>query len=175
MSAIVLRGNATERRRPRAGVERGPLPGLRVRIVLAIVGLNLIIATLIISFLIDYGASVRRQAWTDAENLSGVLDAALEGKFAQIDLVLQSVADEYRRELTEGGVKVAELQTMLDRQAARLPDTAGLRVVDASGDMRYASQLNVPDGINVSDREYFREVRDNPNVGMVISRPNSAG
>ena len=171
MSAIVLRGNATERRRPRAGVERGRLPGLRVRIVLAIVGLNLIIATLVISFLIDYGASVRRQAWTDAENLSRALDAALEGKFAQIDLVLQSVADEYRRQLTEGGVKVAELQTMLDRQAARLPDTAGLRVVDAFGDMRYASQLKVPDGINVSDREYFRELRDNPNVGMVISRP----
>ena len=171
MTTIVLRGNATERLRPRAGFERGRLPGLRVRIVLAIVGLNLIIATLIISFLIDYGASVRRQAWTDAENLSRVLDAALEGKFAQIDLVLQSVADEYRRELTEGGVKVAELQTMLDRQAARLPDTAGLRVVDASGDMRYASQLKIPDGINVSDREYFHEVRDNPNVGMVISRP----
>ena len=171
MTAIVLRGNATERRRPRAGVERGRLPGLRVRIVLAIVGLNLIIATLIISFLINYGASVRRQAWTDTENLSRTLDAALEGKFAQFDLVLQSVADEYRRELTEGGVKVAELQTMLDRQAARLPDMAGLRVVDAFGDMRYASQLKVPDGINVSNREYFHELRDNPNVGMVISRP----
>ena len=171
MSAIVLRGNVTEQRRSWAGVERGPLPGLRVRIVLAIVGLNLIIATLIISFLIDYGASVRRQAWADAENLSGVLDAALEGKFAQFDLVLQSVADEYRSELTEGGVKVAALQTMLDRQAARLPDTVGLRVIDPSGDMRYASQLNVHAGINVSDREYFHEVRDNPNVGMVIAGP----
>ena len=82
-----------------------PAAGLRVRIVLAIVGLNLIIATLIISFLIDYGASVRRQAWADAENLSGVLDAALEGKFAQFDLVLQSVADEYRANLRKAASK----------------------------------------------------------------------
>ena len=121
--------------------------------------------------LIDYGASVRRQAWTDTENLSRTLDAALEGKFAQIDLVLQSVADEYRRQLTEGGVKVAELQTILDRQAARLREIAGLRVVDAFGDMRYASHSKYPTGstsptANISTS--FATIRTS---GMVISRP----
>ena len=108
---------------------------LRSRIVLSLIGLNAIIAALIALFLIDYDANERRHAWTDAENLSTALHSGLDGTFSQIDLVLQAAADEYRRQLATGGVDNVALQAFLDRQAVRLPQTAGLRVVGANGDM----------------------------------------
>ena len=144
---------------------------LRWRVALIVVGLNLLIALLIASFLGDYAATQRQHAWTNAENLNRALDEGLEGRFSQIDIVLQSVADEHRRELAAGGIDAAALQDILDRQARRLPDTIGLRVTDAQGDMLWASNQPRPNGVNVLDREYFQAVRDDPNGGMVVSKP----
>jgi diguanylate cyclase (GGDEF)-like protein/PAS domain S-box-containing protein len=171
LSAGVIRER--EFRSPTLGRNDGSrsLGVLRSRIVLSLIGLNAIIAALIALFLIDYDANERRHAWTDAENLSTALHSGLDGTFSQIDLVLQAAADEYRRQLASGGVDNAALQAFLDRQAVRLPQTAGLRVVGANGDMLYASFQGAPKGVSVADREYFRQLKDNPDAGLVISKP----
>ena len=147
------------------------LRSLGLLVAAVVIGLNLLIAALIGSFLVDFSARERREARRDVENLSSALDAGLNGVFSQIDLVVQTVADEYQRELRTGGVLSEELQPVLDQQAERLPDVAGIRIVDADGDLRYASHNELTKPINLADREYFRELRDNLNAGLVISKP----
>ena len=133
--------------------------------------LNLIVAGLVGAFLLTYDATLRGQARTNAENLVRALEAGLEGTLSQIDIVLQSVADEYQRELAAGGVDAAKLQETLERLAARSPETAGMRIADAAGEVRYSSLRDVPPGVSDADREYFRALRDDASSGVVISNP----
>ena len=140
-------------------------------IALAVVGLNLVVLSLTGWFLVDYDMSERRQAWKNSENLTRALDAGLEGMFSQIDLTLQSVADEYERELNNGGIDDRQIQMLLDRQFDRSPAIVGIRIADANGDLRFGSKNQLTSHVNIVDRDYFRELRNNPNSGLVISRP----
>ena len=148
------------------------LGSLRALVILGVVVLNLVVIALTASFLADYGASHRRQAAKNAENLSRALEAGLEGMFGQFDLTLRSVVDEYERELNAGAIDRTQLQGVLDRQAARLPDAIGIRVADGQGQVRYAAPDELVKPINITDRDYFAEVRDNPNPGLVVSQPD---
>jgi len=135
------------------------------------VALNLFVLVLTGSFLADYAASQRRQAAKNAENLSRALEAGLEGMFGQFDLTLRSVVDECERELSAGDLDPGQLQLALDRQAARLPEAAGIRVADARGMLRFAAPDEVGSPIDITDRDYFAQLRDSPNAGLVVSQP----
>ena len=154
-------------------VEADPtrLRSLRRRIVIIVTVLNFGVAALICSFLWDYYQEKRFQAWTNAENLNLALDEGLEGRFSQIDIVLQSVADEYQRELGADHIDPAVLQAALDRQARRAPDIAGLRIANADGDIVYASFRDKPTRVNVFDREHFQAVRNDQQAGLIVSKP----
>ena len=122
-------------------------------IALAVVGLNLVVLSLTGWFLVDYDMSERRQAWKNSENLTRALDAGLEGMFSQIDLTLQSVADEYERELNNGGRDDRQIQMLLDRQVDRSPAIVGIRIADANGDLRFGSKNQLTSHVNIVDRD----------------------
>ena len=84
---------------------------------------------------------------------------------------MAAVADEYGRELRAGGVDPPQLQLTLERQAARLPAIDGIRIFDAQGDLRHSSGLQTANAISTADRDFFRELRDNPKSGLLISTP----
>ena len=135
------------------------------------VGLNLAVVASLAFFVSDHNSQNQRAAWKNAENLSKALDAGLTGTFSQVNIVLQTVADEYQRELGAGGVDPVRLQAMLDHQATMLPGLAGIRVADANGDVRYASNVSIDKPINIRDRAYFQELRGDPNSSLMFSKP----
>ncbi len=143
---------------------------LGILVALCVVVLNLAVAGLVGAFLLDFESYVSGDASKDAENISKTLDAGLQGIFSQIDFALQTVADEYERELDAGGVDAAQLQATLERQSARLIQIDAIRISGANGDLRYSSLYDVVSPINNANREFFRKLRDNPNSGLVISK-----
>ena len=72
-----------------------------------------------------------------------------------------------------------EINANLDRRLFDLEEMEGYRIHDANGDPLYSSDSKYDPHINVADRAYFRQVRDNPDPDLVfsevlISRSNGA-
>jgi PAS domain S-box-containing protein len=104
-------------------------------------------------------------------NYARILDEALVGYFGRIDVTLLTVTEEVSRQLAAGGIKERELNAFLARQDKHIPDARGLRVMDVAGNIRYAVNGVAVRGANIGDRPYFKQVRDDPQTGLVFSEP----
>ncbi|MDD5296152.1 MAG: ATP-binding protein [Rhodocyclaceae bacterium] len=103
-------------------------------------------------------------------NYSQVLEAGLVGLIGKIDLALLDTQDETQAQLAHGGINEEKLNNFLARHEARLPETVGLRVADAEGNVRYVANATVKNAKN-GDRPYFLRLRDSRDAGLVISKP----
>ncbi|GFO60347.1 hypothetical protein GMST_26720 [Geomonas silvestris] len=104
------------------------------------------------------------------QNLSLALDSTLAGLIDQADLAVLSVTDEIYRQRAHGGLDAASLSEFMVRQKGRLGEMGSMRVADAQGIVHYGTEATVP-GVSLADRDYFTQLRDNPKLGLVISKP----
>ncbi len=130
-------------------------------------------------FVIGMVASVvttnRQRAVTEATaltaNYAKILEENLVGFISKIDITLLSVGDEVTRQMTGGGVDQAALEAFLMRQDRHIPEALGLRVVDAQGIIRYAVNDVKVRNASIADRPQFIRLRDDPQAGLVFSKP----
>ncbi|MBB1624790.1 sensor domain-containing diguanylate cyclase [Achromobacter sp. UMC71] len=110
------------------------------------------------------------QAYVAASNLTEVLSADISRTIRVYDLSLQGVIDR----LHEPGIQDAPrpmLQRLLFDRAASAEFLGTILILDRDGNVRYDSQSLDPPKVNFADRDFFQVHRDNPDVGMYISRP----
>lgn len=118
----------------------------------------------------DYAAQ-REKAALIGENLSRVLDQNLLGMLEKIDLTLMASVEEVEDQTWAGTLGESTLKDILSRQEKHIPEIAGLNVSDPSGKI-IGSSLEIGGiGVDISDRVPFREHRDHPNSGLIVSEP----
>lgn len=112
-----------------------------------------------------------QKATLTTQNLALVLAEQVRDAVNSIDLTVMAVCDEVEQELRSGGVSSSELNACITRHHARLPVMDGLRVVNEQGENAYG--IGIVPGVKtfVSDRAYFKRLRDDPHAGLVISEP----
>jgi PAS domain S-box-containing protein len=111
------------------------------------------------------------QALAQTENYSKILEEALAGFISKIDITLQTVGTEAERQLAGGGLDGKAIDALIARQDALIPEALGLRIVDAQGIIRHAvNGVQVPNA-SVADRPQFIRLRDDPQAGLVFSKP----
>ena len=140
-------------------------------VVAAAITVNLFVAGLTVAVLAASYAHYRDEAARTVATVAGVLDSEIEGLIRTIDLGLEAVADEVARENAAGGLDPDALRAVLAHYSARLPDAAGLRVADAQGTVRLEAGGAGGFSRNLSDRDYFRRLRDDPAATVVVSDP----
>jgi diguanylate cyclase (GGDEF)-like protein len=114
----------------------------------------------------------RGRAAASSRNIARLMAESVAGDLYRIDLVLQSVTDEYARQRAGGGsLQVSTFPAFLDRLKSRLPMAEGLRIADAKGSLLFYSENREGGGINIVDREYFIQLRDGNSQEMVIGKP----
>ncbi|MFZ2269902.1 MAG: ATP-binding protein [Azonexus sp.] len=111
------------------------------------------------------------QANTLTENYSKILEEALTGFIGKIDITLLSVRDEVSRQMAHGGIDEKALETFIAAQDSHIPQALGLRVVDADGIIRYAINDIKVRNVSIADRPQFIRLRDEPEAGLVFSKP----
>jgi signal transduction histidine kinase len=113
----------------------------------------------------------RERATVATQNVSRLLVQHIGDVFDKIDLVLQSFALDYAAEMASGRLDTVRLAAELGQQASLLPEVLSLRVTDRQGMVRYGT--GVPAGLQLSlaDRDYFKQLRDQPGRGLVIEGP----
>lgn len=111
------------------------------------------------------------QAIELSENYALILSQDIARFISKIDVTLLTVSEEVTRQMAAGAINEAELNAFLLRQDAHIPEALGLRVVDAAGVIRYAvSEVQVHQA-SIADRPQFIRLRDDPQAGLVISKP----
>ena len=105
----------------------------------------------------------------EVENLSLVLERDVAASIDKIDLVLLAAIDAYERARAAGSIDADAMDAMLHKLRERQPRIIGLRISDAEGKKVLFGSEGMTTGIE--DRNYFRQLRDNPNLGLVVSEP----
>ena len=123
------------------------------------------------SYVLEY-----ERAKTFTQNLAHATTISLAAELRQIDLVLQTLADEAAHEYQNGGLKNEFIKQIMDRQNGRLHAIGGFLIVDQDGNYVLDNFMPAPRSVNVSDRPYsdrpyFAVLRDQPDIGLVVSEP----
>ena len=105
----------------------------------------------------------------EVQNLSFVLERDVAAWIDKIDLVLLSAIDAYDSIRQAGPIDEAAMDAQLHKLRERQPRIIGLRISDASGKKVLYGSEGMTTGIE--DRSYFRQLRDNPNLGLFVSEP----
>jgi len=111
------------------------------------------------------------QAAVLTENYSKILEASLAGFISKIDITLLNVVEEVERQMASGGIDQKALERYITHQDTHLPEALGLRVVDAQGIIRYAVNDIKVRNVSIADRPQFIVLREDPDAGLVISKP----
>ncbi len=116
----------------------------------------------------------RRTAWLEAsqsaDNVASVIDDNIEHAIALYDLSLQGAIADLR--LPDIGNLPPELRNqVLFDHSARARGLGEMLVLDAKGQVTLASQHTSPPPRNFADRNFFREQRDHPGLGLFVGAP----
>lgn len=137
----------------------------------AVIALNLLVISIVAVALHQSQTQYHQQAMVDSQNLAHVLAQDIQGSLLKIDLALLDAADEYSRQLASGYIDARELNEHLILQSTRLPEIYGLRIAGANGYIEYGTSLPAGSKISIKDRDHFQFPRDNPDLGLFVSKP----
>jgi PAS domain-containing protein len=105
------------------------------------------------------------------QNLAHTIAHAVEDELADIDYVLQVSADEIERQISARQNTYESVTTFLGRQQDRFPSIDLLRATNPQGETIYGRGVEPTERASLAQRDYFRQLQENPNLGMVIAEP----
>jgi PAS domain S-box-containing protein len=108
-------------------------------------------------------------AATNSANLAKVLAEKLSGDFDRLDVVMLSALDDLSGRYGSAPLSGKEIDRCLVRHMGRIPDINFFRTAEADGDVLHNISPDIR--LNIADRGFFTEARDNPAVGLIISPP----
>ncbi len=143
--------------------------GFVLRIVAGVVLVSLLVGVMVAVVLGQSYRLHQEQAVVTAENLSWVLEQNISGSVSLIDQAHQAVSDEATRQLAAGGLDFQSFNAFILRQDARLTNADGVHATNAEGQTLYGTRVSPSS--NIVGRDYFIKLRDDPNAGLVMSKP----
>jgi PAS domain S-box-containing protein len=148
---------------------------LTKRLLVGTLAVNIVVAGIIcISLILSY-QNFNNRAAVVTQNITQILEEELAGTISKVDLAIQSVTDEVERQLKSGGIQKSELNDFIIREHCRLPELLAFRATDMKGDAIYGPKAQPVKTTSLAHRDYFSYLRDNPNAGLVISKPLTGG
>ena len=142
-----------------------------LRLATVVVVLNAIVIALALLALHKSRVRYEERAVTAATNIALFQERDLVSTVEQVDLILQTIADEVAEAASDPALGEGSLDPFILRQSARLPALHGLRITNARGDVIHGFGMAKGTHANLADRAYFVELARDPHAGIVISRP----
>ena len=109
----------------------------------------------------------RERAEIGSRNMAGVLAQGVGSTFDRIDLALLTVTDEFKR----GGSALEAMAPVLSGVFRHLPDIDSMGLSDDRGNVVHWTGPMPSKRAFIGDRDYFQQLRENRNGGLVIIGP----
>jgi hypothetical protein len=142
-----------------------------IRLAIGVVLVNLFIYLLAGVSIYKSRQHYERQAVLTTQNLANSLESTISGFLEKMDISLFSIKNEVERELATDDINEKVLNAYITREKTVIPTFEEMWVADRDGNVRYGTKIIPRQPVNISDREYFQLLRDNPGSGLVISKP----
>lgn len=113
----------------------------------------------------------QRQAEVNASNVVEALEARLEATLRRSQATLEELARTTNPAVMSLAVRnehATAMQRELALRASHFPEIVGLRLIDAQGNVLYASDIALPNA-SVRDRSYYLALRQNPQIPLFFS------
>ena len=144
---------------------------LGIRLAVGVVLVNLFIYLLVGVSIYRSRQQYERQAALTTQNLAHSLEITISDFLEKMDISLFAIKNEAERELAGGGINEKLLNAYIRRENTVIPIFEQMWVADRNGNVRYGTSLPTDQTVNIADREYFQRLRENPEPGLVISKP----
>ena len=153
--------------------DKASILGMRSKLPITMVALGLLILVALLGqqLWISYRDQIATSEVT-TRNLAAIFETRLDATLRRTDADLQTLAAIIPPEaMTQEALPrfAKEINANLDSRMFNIEEMAGYRVHDANGDTLYSSDAAHVQRINISDRSYFRQLRDDPNTGLLFS------
>ena len=143
----------------------------RLRLAAFVIFLNILIGGLAAWSLQQSRLSYQKEAEKETQNVSRVLAQSLGDKIKNIEMSLHAVEGEVYRQINTGVIDDDGWNAFLARQHARVPEMGSIWILDASGHPTHSTRKKTVDDLNVADKEYFKILREQPEVDTYTSKP----
>lgn len=117
----------------------------------------------------SYEAGVAEAA-ARTKTIAYAVDQSISSSVAMIDHSLQTVVHEVERQ-RRGRLDAQDVRQMLQHQTGLLPEAAGFRITDEHGKLILGVGDNSSAELDLSDRDYFIELRKSNKPQLVVSKP----
>ena len=145
---------------------------MKVALVGSVVAVNLAFMALAGWTLFQDRTQIQARAEVATQNLAGVLEQQMAGSIREIDLALSAIKKDAERQLASGGIQGPVLDAYIRQVHGQTPFLKDIRTVNRQGLVEHGTGL---EGLKkppyLDDRDYFRRLRDQPELGLVISEP----
>lgn len=144
-------------------------------IVAMIVLANLALGVMSHSWVASSKERMHRDAARDARNIGRILELSVTSTFRNVDLALLSITSEIGRCPKIGASPCRPVQEIFRDHSAGLQESQAFFIADAEGQVfaGYSEVIPMTGKLpDVSDREYFKRIKQNPVNAMVIGQPN---
>jgi diguanylate cyclase (GGDEF)-like protein/PAS domain S-box-containing protein len=133
--------------------------------------LNLFVMALASILLSQSRVQDERSAAVVAQNLSQVLEKNISGIIGSINQALLATSYEAQRQLASGSIDRKAISLYVKRLHDLQPDLASLLIADSRGTFLPDIDVTPNKSVSVADRDFFKRLRDQPDAGLVISKP----
>ncbi|MEY4754536.1 MAG: hypothetical protein RJA44_2211, partial [Pseudomonadota bacterium] len=140
-------------------------------LVVLVAALNLVFAVIGWIALQDGREHVIEKVRISAENYADLLGQSFQSTGQRVDLALQAVSDDLQRMQAAGIDKDEEIEALLARYSARLPEVDAIRVTDVDGTVRWGKGVDRRNLRSYADRDFYAELRQAPDKGMIVTAP----
>ncbi len=147
-----------------------PTPQLR-RLYLGASAAALIVTVLLIAAVIYLRDHTRREHADTVENVAQAVALSLDAWVGTIDYVLDVSADEIEHRTARHGADADAINRFLARQQDRFPYIDLLRATNSQGEAIWGRGVDPAQRASLAQRDYYRQLRDDPRLGMVIAEP----
>ncbi|MES2104487.1 MAG: response regulator [Pseudomonadota bacterium] len=144
---------------------------LQFKLIAGIVIVNLLVFCLAGVSLYQSWDQFQQRAAIEARNHLQILERDISSSLDRVDFAFLSVSDQFEQKNSDSADEQAELSRTIARIFARQPDLEAVRIADAQGMVLIGSGKLNTQAFSIADREYFKQLRDEPNAGLVITKP----
>jgi len=141
------------------------------RLAAGVLCINLVVAGLTGFHLYRSRQQYESRVAVQTQNLAQSLSLTIDSIIDRAGGATFSVAQEAERQLRRGGIDGRSLNGYILRQQKRIPELDGLRVVNARGEIVYGDRVPLGAPVNIADREWFVNARNNPAPDVTITKP----
>jgi signal transduction histidine kinase/DNA-binding NarL/FixJ family response regulator len=143
----------------------------KTRLLIGVVLVNVFVYLLAAAALYQSRQQHIQRTELTTRNLVLSLEQTLMGTLSKLDVHLQAVIHEAERQLATGKLDASALNAYVRQHQLQSPEIDAIRLTDAKGNVRYGTGIPPGKPVSIEDRDYYRQLRDNPQAGLVFSKP----